>query len=81
MSNHSTRLKQIEAEAATINTTFLIFLAVGAGFYCENLTCLKVAQHSTHFGTPNYNTYTLHNARATVAQPRGGEVEEDQPFF
>ena len=54
----------------------LYFFVVGAGFYCENFYLLESSTCSTHFGTPNYNTYTLRNAWATIALPRRGEKEE-----
>ena len=56
-----------------------IFFVVGAGVYYENFYLLESSTCSTHFGTPNYNTYTLHNAWATITLPRKGEKEEQPP--
>ena len=40
------------------NTKYTFFV-VGAGVYCEFFYLLESSTCSTHFGTPNYNTYTL----------------------
>ena len=53
--------------------------AVGAGFYCKIFNALEISTHSTHSGTPNYNTYTLHKARAIVTHSRGEEEGEQPP--
>ena len=66
----------ISQDTQTHTSTFFV---VGAGVYYENFYLLESSTCSTHFGTPNYNTYTLRNAWATITLPRRGEKEEQPP--